>query len=580
MGSSLVLGDCLEKMKELDDNSIDSIVTDPPYGLKFMGKKWDYNVPGVDVWKEAMRVLKPGGHLLSFGGSRTYHRMAVNIEDAGFEIRDQIMWVYGSGFPKSHNIGKALDKIKGTTSETSLAFAEYIKNKRKEKGVTLKEADRVVCGGTTNYSWFEGRPAGQRLPQPDEYKKIKNLLLLDGRFDEFIGEAEREVIGKHPSIKGSGSVFNVPFENGQPVITAPATPEAQKYEGWGTALKPAHEPIVVARKPLSEKTVAKNVLKWGTGGINIDQCRVTSSTSAYKDGGNSESIVPLHKLSELRHKLHTLLFSCVADKKDYPTLANGDECVQNWSLLRDYLGHCSTCLRLYDELSPLFQVDDRVSFQRLHDVLDGISRFRKEQNDSPSGQGIDHLSNLDDFHELVLSYTSYTTPNIQTTQGRFPANLIHDGGEEVMGLFPDTVSKWGKQGRSEGGALFGWDKKDARVSEKYMGDKGSAARFFFKAEYEAEDLKPTGNKGSARFLYQAKVSKKERQGSTHPTMKPIKLMRYLCRLITPPQGVVLDPFMGSGSTGIAARQEGFDFIGIELDEEYLKIAKARIYGFK
>jgi len=171
----LLHGDALEELKKLEDNSVDSIVTDPPYGLKFMGKRWDYDVPSIEVWEECLRVLKPGGYLLSFAGTRTQHRMACNIEDAGFEIRDMIAWVYGSGFPKSHNISKALDK-----------------------------------------------------------------------------GAERRL------------------------ITAPTTDEAKQWDGWGTALKPALEPITVARKPLSEKTIAKNVLKWGTGGINIDGCRIAT----------------------------------------------------------------------------------------------------------------------------------------------------------------------------------------------------------------------------------------------------------------------------------------------------------------
>ena len=191
----LILGDSVDKLKELDDNSIDSIVTDPPYGLSFMGKKWDYDVPSQEIWEECMRVLKPGGHLLSFAGSRTYHRMAVNIENAGFEIRDQIMWIYGSGFPKSHNIGKAVDKIQGN--------------------------EREVIGS----------------------RKLQGTTLHEGNFRK-----------NHDEID----------------LTKGQSP----YEGWGTALKPAHEPIVMARKPLSEKTVVDNVLEWGTGGINIDDSRI------------------------------------------------------------------------------------------------------------------------------------------------------------------------------------------------------------------------------------------------------------------------------------------------------------------
>jgi site-specific DNA-methyltransferase (adenine-specific) len=199
----LLLGDCLDKLKELDDNSVDSIVTDPPYGLSFMGKKWDYDVPSQGIFEECLRVLKPGGHLLSFAGSRTYHRMAVRVEDAGFEIRDQIMWIYGSGFPKSLNIGKGVDKKLGNEREV---VGTKIHS---QKGVKVAE--------------------------------------------------ERTTIG--------AGAFGEPRE-------ADITKGNSEYEGWGTALKPAHEPIVMARKPLSEKTVVDNVLEWGTGGINVEESRI------------------------------------------------------------------------------------------------------------------------------------------------------------------------------------------------------------------------------------------------------------------------------------------------------------------
>ena len=203
----LMQGDNLESLKKLPDNCIDSVVSDPPYGLSFMGKKWDYDVPSVEFWKEVYRVLKPGGHVLSFGGTRTYHRMVVNIEDAGFEIRDQIMWIYGSGFPKSHNIGKAVDKLQGNEREV---VGEYI------------------------------------APDGKLRKGVKKDIMPNAT--EWDNEDRIQTKGNSP------------------------------YEGWGTALKPANEPICIARKPLSEKSVAENVLKWGTGGINIDGCRIGTDT--------------------------------------------------------------------------------------------------------------------------------------------------------------------------------------------------------------------------------------------------------------------------------------------------------------
>lgn len=210
----LRLGDCLEVLKELEDNSIDSIVTDPPYGLSFMGKKWDYDVPSTEIWAECLRVLKPGGHLLSFAGSRTYHRMAVRIEDAGFEIRDQIMWIYGSGFPKSHNIGKNIEKIK-------------VGGKKNLKQIGTRLGIKVETG-TSGFSYSKEYVAGKSM-------------------------GGRQISGEIP-------IYEI----------------TNDYEGWGTALKPAHEPIVMARKPF-KGNVAQNVLEWGTGGINIEASRIGMS---------------------------------------------------------------------------------------------------------------------------------------------------------------------------------------------------------------------------------------------------------------------------------------------------------------
>ena len=216
----LLLGDSVDKLKELDDNSIDSIVTDPPYGLSFMGKKWDYDVPSQEIFEECLRVLKPGGYLLSFAGSRTYHRMAVRVEDAGFEIRDQIMWIYGSGFPKSMNIGKAMDKVQGN-----------------EREVVGKKGGKI------------------------DFSKTK---------------------------KGDTSFYETAWDN-KDYVELEITKGNSPYEGWGTALKPAHEPIVMARKPLSEKTVVNNVLEWGTGGINIDASRVGTTTKTNGGKANKEN---------------------------------------------------------------------------------------------------------------------------------------------------------------------------------------------------------------------------------------------------------------------------------------------------
>ena len=329
---NLILGNCLEQMAEMPDNSVDSVVTDPPYGLSFMGKKWDYDVPNTEIWAECLRVLKPGGHLLAFAGTRTQHRMAVRIEDAGFEIRDMIACVYGSGFPKSRN--------------------------------------------------------------------------LDG-----------------------------------------------DWEGWGTALKPALEPITVARKPLIG-TVAANVLAHGTGALNVDGCRVGTDTVGW--GGKGRN------------------------------------------------GGSATA---------------------------GASRGG------------------------IQGGYNYTGGEARPANGRWPANLIHDGSEEVTNLMESPArffycAKASKRDRDEGLNSLPTVTADPYGQHRGRRMEDNDARF---------DGKPAA------------------QGkNNHPTVKPTALMRYLCRLVTPPGGIVLDPFMGSGSTGKAAVLEGFDFIGIELNQEYFAIAEKRV----
>ena len=423
----LLLGDCRERLKDLPDCSVDSIVTDPPYELGFMGKSWDSTGVAYDVavWAECLRVLKHGGHLLAFGGSRTYHRLAVAIEDAGFQIRDQIMWVYGSGFPKSLNVSKSIEGLLTTGSANKTAF----------KHLAGEQVDRGNWGIAKQQFTH-----GQR----------------DTNYDE---TASATVLGK----------------------LEPTTDEAKQWDGWGTALKPAHEPIVLARKPL-DGTVANNVLVHGVGGINIDGCRV-----GYSDD--------------------------------------------------------------YDK-------------KHQEDIRKGTGTFF-------GGNGV------------------AVSPQIDM-QGRFPANFIHDGSDEVLELFPD--SKGGAYPAKLGQAVnttFA-SGQETEGGFRAMGDSGSAARFFYCAKANKKDRnegldhmplqQPVGGADKWTEQDRRKGEGVTRQPSAnfHPTVKPTDLMRYLCRLITPPNGVVLDPFTGSGSTGKAAVLEGFSFIGVEQSEEYIKIAQARI----
>lgn len=424
-------GDCLEKLKELADNSVDSLVTDPPYGISFMGKKWDYDVPSVDIWREAIRVLKPGGHLLSFGGTRTYHRMVVNIEDAGFEIRDQIQWIYGSGFPKNMDISKAIYKAAG--------------------------AEREVVGVNPS-----SRPKSKKAG-------MRGFDNREGASDESAGLQE---------------------------ITAPSTDLAKQWQGWGTALKPANEPIVLARKPLSESTVAKNVEKWGTGGINVDGCRVE-----YQSESDRASATP-----------------------------------------------------------------------------QGIVTSKKPEDGYAKAAGVDSVR-----HEI-------TRPELK---GRWPANVMFD---EVAAFMLDEQSGTSKSPAQSIKRKNTWGTKGIygsadNVPTAEYGDSGGASRFFYCAKasksernagLEGMPVKECDSKQqNSRARYENGVSTNERptepkNQNHHLTVKPIKLMEYLIKLITPSNGTVLDPFMGSGSTCVAAKRLGFNFIGIEMNREYIEIAQKRI----
>jgi DNA modification methylase len=462
MSFELHTANCLDVLATMPDNSVDSIVTDPPYGLALMGKKWDYDVPSEEIWRECLRVLKPGGHLLAFAGTRTQHRMAVRIEDAGFEIRDMIAWVYGSGFPKSLDVSKAIDKVAPRLGQFD-AFAAHFSEKLRSSGKTQKEVAALFpskTGGITGCVWNWAN--GANVPTVAQWRILRPLLDLSSEWEPLIKriEAEREVVGKgkgvtRPGFSGDiyGSGGGTPLELN---ITAPATPAARQWQGWGTALKPALEPITVARKPLVG-TVAENVLAHGTGAINVDGCRVEYINDNDKEKANFHG------------------------------------------------------------------------------------RSAEAAANSNFGQLRTGFAESEDFNHR---------------SGRFPANLIHDGSDEVVGLFPEQA------GANPNCVTTKYEK-----NSEHLKKLGASTPFFHEK-----------TKGSAaRFFYCAKASKADRgDGNHHPTVKPTDLMRYLCRLVTPPDGIVLDPFMGSGSTGKAAILEGFQFIGIDMTPEYVDIARARI----
>ena len=457
----LLHGDCLEQMKTLPDNSIDAIVSDPPYGISFMAKKWDYDVPKVDVWQEAMRVLKPGGHALIACGTRTQHRMVVNIEDAGFEIRDVVSWIYGSGFPKSLNVSKAIDKMDASDAQQArrYKFTEWVRSQGVQAS-DINASTETAMG--SHYTTQASQPA---IMTREHLEACRHLFAdvpqwVEDECDKRSVESEnfkrREVVGVRKQRANNANTSNAAMNASAgevEQITAPATEAAKQWGGWGTALKPACEFFTLARKPLSEKTVAANVLKWGTGGINVDGCRVGTG-----DG---------------------------QDRSRPPRTPNA--------------------------------------------ILGG-------------GKG------------------ASITASEHNAQGRFPANLIHDGSDEVLAGFPETKpsKSGGITSRTGNGAEYGMGTAPRTGHD----DQGSAARFFYCAKASKKDR----NEGCDEL----------EKGNNHATVKPTALMAYLCRLITPTGGTVLDPFMGSGSTGKAAVREGFDFVGCELDADYYAIATARI----
>ena len=463
--------DCLKVLKMMieDEVFVDSIVTDPPYELGFMGRSWDST--GIafqkETWELCFEVLKPGGHLLAFSGSRTYHRMAVAIEDAGFEIRDQVMWLYGSGFPKSMNVGKIIDK--------------------KLRGVGIGKSDpKSPLHGT---------------------KRQK----IDG------SNAKHDM---SPLYKTQ----NVEYEYEHDI--------SKQWDGWGTALKPAHEPLVLARKPLSEKSIADNVLKHRTGGINIDECRVEGNDAKYPDTN--------------------------PDFRD-----QGRQSKENMGI-------------------------DKLSFGQTENV-----KRKKVVRKSRDENGVW----TNDNSGMKAEGSEYADAD---PRGRFPSNVMHDGSDVVKDIFPNTkssnVSRERKAG-TEFGQSSGWNKHnnvDSGLMPAY-GDDGSASRYFYCAKTSKAEKnqglnnfpiknKKGGGGTSNNVWYEDDVnsasgkfgSEKAPSKNVHPTVKPIKLMKYLCRLITPKGGTILDPFMGSGSTGMAAKEENFDFVGIEKEEEYFNIASARI----
>lgn len=519
-------GDSFEVLDTLEEKSIDAIVTDPPYGLTsitkrfgkedsapakeskdgsfarlskgFMGKTWDgtgieYNV---DFWKKCFKVLKPGGYLLSFGGTRTFHRIACAIEEAGFEIRDTLMWLYGSGFPKSMDISKQIDK--NANSEELNIIGQWLKEQRIKANLSKKQvAEFLNITESAIYNWEEN-PKKYGFPTKENWLKIKALYNFDGSFDDFKKEAIRKVIGTKKVMGKDNDIIYGKYKGGEINITIPTTLNAMKYAGYGTCLKPAYEPIIMARKPV-EGTVADNMLKYGVGGINIDECRVENN--------------------------------------------------------------------LHEE----------------------IGRNNKKGSYTSS-------------RTMGVSSTPAVDRTGRTNLGRFPANVITDGSDEVKANMPFTKSNGGKTTMSDfskyNGSMMNTinlKENPSRKDSNYISpcDSGNASRYFYCAKASKKDrdegLDNFEDKKFTSVLNTKNGSGERLDGAStpirkniHPTVKPTELMQYLVRLVAPKGAVVLDPFCGSGSTGKACmyenteRNANYKFIGIEMTEEYLPIIVARI----
>lgn len=498
--------DMREALKALPDNCVDSCVTDPPYHLTsvvkrfggpnaapaqfgtdgvferssrgFMSKTWDGGDIAfrVETWAEVLRVLKPGGHVAAMGGTRTYHHLAMAIELAGFEVRDSLSWIYATGFPKSQDVGKFIDKLDATDArrERQLRFTAWMRL----TGMTAARINDLT--GTrmgSHYLTDKEQPAVAvrelfELMRPHFDSDVPEWVetLVNERTVESENFKRREVTGQREKLESWKYEGNNVYQTGGDQhhvtldITASATPEAQQWEGWGTALKPAHEPIVLARKPLSESTVAANVLRWRCGALNIGACRVAAPGELIETTGE------------------TVTTAC------------------------------------------------HEGYQR-----PGASMFNTGKPKERAGPA--------------------------NEAGRWPPNLLTDGSAEVVEAFPISAGQLARA-RTDGGpqnnAIYG-PMRHGTINPEPRGDSGSAARFFTSCPPDSV----------SRFHYSSKANKADRAGSKHPTIKPVSLMSWLARLITPPGGVVLDPFAGSGTTGQAALQNGFKAILCEREAEYV-----------
>jgi DNA modification methylase len=597
-GGALYVGDCLEVLRALAPCSVDAVVTDPPYGWGFMGANWDgkqieeaakreeerrrempprltggadspsrklversgsafsnasgeagsydFSLTGnraFQAWCEAwaaecLRVLKPGGYLLSFCGPRTYHRLACGVEDAGFEVRDMVEWMYGSGFPKSLNVSKSIDKMGGDPAFTA-RMAEAVRAAREARGWTVAQADAHFCGGSTNWSWIEGRREQVYLPDTDLCDRLAGEW---PELAEVMGEARKvgESLGRVRHARGEGDFPKIVGARGGPrevEVFDHATEEARRWEGWGTALKPAHEPIVVARKPLAG-TVAANVLAHGVGAINVGATRLgTDAGWSYPNGRGGKGWGGKESLEA---------------NLDVPMEAADGRWPANV-----VLSHHEDCELVGEK------------------TVTGDGHYAGKSKSSPfMANGFDEPGRERTLSEEVVEDWECVED--------CPVRML----DEQTGPLKAGGSLTGDEPSSTFGQVYGT--MEGRREWDGYGDRGGASRFFYcakasRAEREAglEHLEPKRSQYRIGDDESENTIRERLHGTPavrnhHPTVKPIALMRWLVRLVCPPGGTVLEPFAGSGTTLLAAELEGMSWLGVEREEDYLPIIEGRL----
>ena len=592
MSSARVLNaDCLAALRDMPDASVDAIVTDPPYGLSnttpaqvtdtitrwvtgdreylptgrgFMGHEWDGFVPPVAVWDECLRVLKPGGHLLAFAGSRTHDLMTLGIRLAGFEIRDSVAWLYGSGMPKSLDVSKAIDKAGGDPlafRRFAHAYAEAISS----SSYRHSEIDRHLGVKSSSCYWARADHRGG-LPPRHHWDKVRDLLGLPAELEALYDEAEREVIGvKKGAMSGWSMDGTTQFVDRD--VTAPATDAAREWEGWGTALKPAFEPVTLARKPLTGN-VAANVLEHGTGALNIDACRIGG------DGGRWPANVVLDEDQAAELDRQSGNVKTGATK---PHLRDPDSDpmfkVGKWMTHSQPASEGGASRFFYiarkDNECPSGQSSSTVSTAEMSSSGEGQppasalnGAATSERHDTGRQTGSPSTSETQNGSKPNATTDTPTTPTIEsassperqhasTTLTRNPANSAEPNPQT------DTMT----------------------TTTSHLKSAGSAESATSSTTQKSKELGDMGLGDSSRFMYCAKAPKSERpvvDGVAHSTVKPVTLMKWLVRMVTPPGGTVLDPFAGSGTTLEAAMLEGFNAVGIEREADYLPLIHARI----